>query len=174
MEPDAAKKTKVIMKKRNLQLIFDRNTIHSESFGLNWTMKKKWTGSMTSPLRTVRLNIGGIGQDNGVEGGETKKWFTEKGTFAPIYFLINDLCFKAALFRVSRKFAASHNFPPCWEIVADRPRGIVLTPAEHLRIFLWEVSERPLLRDVGKMHLKYDGLSPTVIGHDLNPAGAWI
>ena len=33
--------------------------------------------------------------------------------------------------------------------------------------FLWEVSERPLLRDVGKMHLKYDGLSPTVIGNDL-------
>ena len=51
-------KTKVIMKKRNLQLIFDRNTIHSESFGLNWTMKKKWTGSMTSPLRTVRLLLG--------------------------------------------------------------------------------------------------------------------
>ena len=42
--------------KGNLQLTFDRNTIHSESFGLNWTMKKKWTGSMTSPLRTVSLS----------------------------------------------------------------------------------------------------------------------
>ena len=106
-----SKKDKSDHEKGNLQLTsFDRNTIHSESFGLNWTMKKKWTGSMTSPLRTVRLNIGGIGQDNGVEGGETKKWFTEKGTFAPIYFLINDLFFKAVLFRISRKFAASHNF----------------------------------------------------------------
>ena len=78
------------------------------------------------------------------------------------------------LFRVSRKFAASHNFPGRGKIVADRPRGVVLTPEEHLRIFLWEVSEQPLLRDVGKMHLKYDGLSPTVIGNDFNSARAWI
>ena len=42
----------------------------------------------------------------------------------------------------------------------------------HGVVFIAKLSERPLLRDVGKMHLKYDGLSPTVIGHDLNPAGA--
>ena len=53
-----SKKDKSDHEKGNLQLItFDRNTIHAESFGLNWTRKKNWTGSMTSPLRTVRLVI---------------------------------------------------------------------------------------------------------------------
>ena len=51
---------------------------------------------------------------------------------------------------------------------------VVLTLQEDVPILLWGVSERSLLRDVGKMHLKYDGLSPTVIGHDLNSARAWI
>ena len=41
-----------------------------------------------------------------------------------------------------------------------------------MRIFLWEVSERVLLGDVGMKCLKDDGPSPKVIGHDLNPAGA--
>ena len=76
------------------------------------------------------------------------------------------------LFRASRKFAASHNFPSRGEILANRPKGSISQPLEQYGIFLWKVSERPLLRDVGKMHLKYDGLSPTVIGHDLNPEGA--
>ena len=92
----------------------------------------------------------------------------------PIYFLINDLCFKAVLFRARRRFAASHNFPSRGEILANRPKGSISQPLEQYGIFLWKVSERPLLRDVGKMHLKYDGLSPTVIGHDLNSARAWI
>ena len=109
-----------------------------------------------------------------MEWRRNKKVIYRKRDLRAHLFLINDLCFKAVLFRVSRKFVASHNFPGRGKIVADRPRGVVLTPEEHLRIFLWEVSEQPLLRDVGKMHLKYDGLSPTVIGHDLNPAGAGV
>ena len=62
---------------------------------------------------------------------------------------MNDPCFKAALFRVSRKFAASRNFPGRGEIVAHHPRGTVPTSEEHLRICLWKVSERLLLGDVG-------------------------
>ena len=54
-----SKKTNSDHEKGNLQLItFDRNTIHSESFGLIWTIffeKKKVTGSMTSPFGAVRL-----------------------------------------------------------------------------------------------------------------------
>ena len=76
------------------------------------------------------------------------------------------------LFRVSRKFAASHNFPSRGEILANRSRGTVLTLDDHMRIYLWEVSERLLLGDVGMKCLKDDGPSPKVIGHDLNPAGA--
>ena len=76
------------------------------------------------------------------------------------------------LFRVSRKFAASQNFRSHGEILANRSRGTVLTLDEHLRIYLWEVSERLLLGDVGMKCLNYDGLSPTVIGHNLHPAGA--
>ena len=59
-----------------------------------------------------------------------------------------------------------------WRNPRQSPKGSISQPLEQYGIFLWKVSERPLLRDVGKMHLKYDGLSPTVIGHDLNPAGA--
>ena len=80
------------------------------------------------------------------------------------------------LFRVSRKFAAPRNFPGRGEIFADRPRGMVLTPEGYLRIFLWQVSERVLLGDVGMCLnmkcLKYDGPSPKVIGHDISMLGA--
>ena len=59
-----------------------------------------------------------------------------------------------------------------WKIRRRSPKGGRFDTSRTFADFLWEVSERPLLRDVGKMHLKYDGLSPTVIGHDLNPAEA--
>ena len=42
-----------------------------------------------------------------------------------------------------------------------------MTLQEDVLIFLWEASERPLLRDVGRIYLKYDFISPTVIGHVL-------
>ena len=98
--------------------------------------------------------------------GETEKQFTEIGTIPPIYLSINDLYIKAVLFRVSRKFSASQNFPGRGEIVADRPRGTVPTSEEYLRIYLWRVSERLLLGDVGMKWLNDDGPSPKVVGHD--------
>ena len=97
--------------------------------------------------------------------------YRKRDLCAHLFFNKRSLLQGRAISRQSQ-VCASHNFPGRGKIVADRPRGVVLTPEEHLRIFLWEVSEQPLLRDVVKMHLKYDGLSPTVIGHDLNPAGA--
>ena len=108
-----------------------------------------------------------------MEWRRNKKVIYKKRDLRAHLFLINDLCFKGVLFRVSRKFAASHNFPGRGEIVADRSRGTALTLEENLITFLCEVSEHLLLGDVGMNYLKYDGPSSNMIGHDLDSRGWW-